>query len=689
MSVSRRAFGAGLMAAAASGPGAAGAATRGKATYGEFGLDLAAMDRSVTPGEDFYRYVNGTWLKTSQIPADMSRWHPYDELTEINRQRVKGLLEAAGSAPAGTIQRKVGDYYAAQLDQAERDRSGFGYLKPQLDRIAAVNSPALLAQVLADLNRKVLDSGIAADASFTGPPVRTGVSVDLKDPKRYLPSLGQGGLSLPDRDYYLTDRSNYPATRAAYVAHVARLFTLAGFSEPEARAGRVAALETRLARSHRSTLDNRQVEKRYNLWSLDDFTAKAPGLDWGAFLKAAGFAGQTTFLVAQPEAMAGVAAAAGEAPLGDWRDYLAARTIRNFASCGPQSLVDEHFSFYGKVLSGQPELAASWKRASQATDAALGAAVGQMYINAYFTSETRARAQEVADNIRAAMGRRISAATWMGPKTKQRALTKLKTTLIEIGAEKPRNYDKLIVGHGIAWGNLLRTAEFDYDRDLAKLGRPVDRGEWNMYGHTVNGQSNQVLRKVMIPAGILQPPVFDAYADPAVNYAAVGRLMGHELSHQFDDQGSKFDEVGALKDWWQPEDYARFKASSEALASQYDSYQPLSDMHIDGHLTLGENIGDLAGLNLAYDAYHASLKGKPAPVLGGFTGDQRFFMSFNQVYRTLQREPNLRRQLATDPHSPSQWRAAEVRNLNAWYAAFEVKPGMKDYLAPADRVRVW
>jgi putative endopeptidase len=387
--------------------------------------------------------------------------------------------------------------------------------------------------------------------------------------------------------------------------------------------------------------------------------------------------------------MASVAAAAHDVPLSDWQDYLSYRTIRSFGGCGPTSLVEENFGFYGKVLSGQQELAAPWKRASQATDNAVGAAVGHMYMARYFSPETKARAQEVADNIRAAMGRRITAATWMSAPTKARALNKLKTTVIEIGAEKPRDYSKLIVGHGNAWGNYRRVAEFEAARDLAKLGGPVDRGEWGMFGHTVNGQSNQVLRKVMIPAGILQPPVFDAYADPAVNYAAVGRLMGHELSHQFDDQGAKFDEQGALKDWWQPEDYARFKASSEALASQYDKYRPLPDMAIDGHLTLGENIGDLAGLNLAYDAFHASLKGKAPPVLGGFTADQRFFMSFNQVYRTLQREANLRRQLATDPHSPSQWRAAEVRNLDAWYKAFDVRPGMADYLAPADRVKVW
>lgn len=668
--------------------GAATAVNR-KPKYGTFGLDLDAMDRTVTPGEDFYHYINGTWLKTSRIPADMSRWHPYDELDELNRGRVKGLLEAAANATPGLADRKVGDYYASLLDLDAREKAGFGPLKPELARIAAVDSAPALARALMQLNTDVLDSGISASGSMLAGPVRAGLTADYKNPTRYLPSLGQGGLSLPDRDYYLTDQPNYLSTRAAYLAHLAKLFSMTGFSEPDGRAKRVMALETRIARSHRSALENRQAEKRYNLWTLADFADQAPGLDWGAFLAAAGLAGQPTYQVSQPEAITGVAAAAREAPMADWRDYLAARTIRNFAPCGPLALVEENFNFYGKTLSGQLEMAQPWKRASQSTDSALGAQVGQMYIKAYFTPETRARAQEVADNIRAAMGRRITAATWMSEPTKKRALVKLKTTLIEIGAEKPRDYAKLEIVRGDTYGNLLRTARFDHAREIARLGGSVDRSPWNMYGHTVNGQSAQTLRKVMIPAGILQPPVFDAYADPAVNYAAVGRLMGHELSHQFDDQGAKFDEKGALKDWWQPQDYARFKASSEALAAQYDKYWPLPDAHIDGHLTLGENIGDLAGLNLAYDAYHASLKGKPAPVLGGFTGDQRFFMSFNQVYRTLQRETNLRRQLATDPHSPSQWRAAEVKNLDAWYAAFDVRPGMKDYVAPADRVKVW
>jgi putative endopeptidase len=677
MDIDRRGFGAGLLALAAT-PGLAAEAVKGKPRYGTFGIDLAAMDRTVVPGEDFYRYVNGTWLKTTQIPADKSRWHPYDELTEINIARVRTLLEAAGSAPAGSIERKIGDYYAAQLDEAARDRAGFAPLQPELARIAAIVTPADLARALA-----------VQSVMGRGSPIEAGIDIDAKQPSRYLPALEQGGLGMPDREYYLGDRPNYVAARAEYVAHLARMFALAGMSDGPARAARVMALETKVARSHRSVVDDRQAEKRYNLWSPADFEAKASGLDWGAFLETAQIAGRPTYLVAQPEAIAGAAAIVGDTAIQDWRDYLTARTIRNFAASGSKPLVEENFAFQGKTLSGTPELAAAWKRASAATDAALGNAVGQMYLKVHFTPEAKAKAQEIADNVRAAMGRRIQNATWMSEVTKTRALGKLKAVRIEIGAEAPRDYSALEVRPGDAYGNQQRSARFAYARQMGKLDKPVDRGEWGMLAHTVNGSASFERSKVMIPAGILQAPVFDQYADAAVNYAAVGRLMGHEISHQFDDQGSKFDETGALNQWWQPEDYERFKAAAERLAQQYDKYAPLPDMHIDGHLTLGENIGDLAGLSLAYDAYHASLGGKPAPVLGGFTGDQRFFMSFNQVYRTLQREAQLRRQLATDPHSPAQWRAAQVRNLDAWYEAFGVKPGMKDYVAPQDRAKVW
>jgi putative endopeptidase len=465
---------------------------------------------------------------------------------------------------------------------------------------------------------------------------------------------------------------------------------LAGLSEAEARAARIYALEERIARAQRTRADSRDVDKLYNLWTRADFAAKAPGLDWGAFLAAAGLEGQSLFLVGEPEAIGGAAAAAGEVGLQNWRDYLAFRAIRNFAATGPKAFRDEDFDFQGRTLSGTPTQPAAWKRAAQIVDNTMGQAVGGLYIEQYFGPQARAQARAMTDAIKLAMGARIARVDWMSVPTKQRALAKLAAVRVEVGSQEPlKDYSGLAIVRGQAFGDLLSAARFDYDTKLAKLGRPVDRGEWTMNPHLVNAQSNPTLVKVMIPAGILQPPFFDANADAAVNYGAIGVVMGHELSHQFDDQGAKFDEAGALVSWWAPEDIARFRAATDRLAAQYDAYQPLPGAHINGRLTLGENIADLGGLHIAFDAYRTSLGGRPAPVLGGLAGEQRFFMSFNQVYRCLQRESSLRQTLATDPHSPGEWRAAEVRNHDAWYASFDVRPGQREYLAPADRVRVW
>jgi putative endopeptidase len=395
-------------------------------------------------------------------------------------------------------------------------------------------------------------------------------------------------------------------------------------------------------------------------------------------------------LVSQPSAIATASLATRDVPMQDWKDYLAFRSIRAFAPFGPKALVAEAFDFQSRTLAGTPEMPAPWKTASTLTDQAIGHAVGALYLKEYFPAEARATVEQMTGAIKAAMGRRITALTWMAPETKARALKKLAAVQVQIGAQTPpKSYDALQVARGRPFGNALDAARVEYARNVAKLGTPVTRHEWTMLAHTVNAQANPVLVKIMFPAGIMQGLFFDPKADPAVNFGAIGVVMGHELSHVFDDQGSKFDENGALNNWWTEGDLKQFTAAGEALAAQYDAYEPLPGAHINGHLTLGENIGDLAGLSLALDAYHMSLGGRPAPVLGGFTGDQRFFMSYAQLYRTLQREGFLRQQLATDPHSPGEWRAAEVRNVDAWYAAFDITPGMKMYLAPEKRVKVW
>ena len=658
---------------------------------GPSGIDVAAMDRSVTPGEDFYRYVSGTWLKSTEIPSDRGRWVEFNRLDDLNAQRNRAILETAAVAPAAPEARKLGDFYASLMDEAGIEAKGTQPLQAELAKVAAIAAPADLARALAGLSRDWLQPLPGGGSPMPPAPIATGVSVDAKNPTRYLPAMEQGGLGLPDRDYFLVDaNAGFVKARAAYKAHLAAMFRLAGMSEPEARAARVYGLEERIARSHWTREAMRDAGKRYNLWSRAEFAAKAPGLDWTAFLAAAGFDGQDTFLVTTPSAIVGAAEAVGSAPLGDWRDYIAYRVIRAFAPAGPKAFVEENFAYEDKALQGTPEMPARWKRAGQVMDRAMRDAVGRIYLETYFPPAARAEAERMTAQIKAAMGRRIQALTWMAPQTKARALAKLAAVRIEVGGQSPlRTYDGLETARADAYGNVLRAARTGYQRSIDRLGKTVDRGEWQMAPQTVNAQSNTLLTKIMFPAGIMQGLFFNPDADPAVNYGTIGVVMGHELSHQFDDQGAKYDEHGALNDWWTPDDLKAFTAATEALAKQYDQYEPLPGQHINGHLTLGENIADLAGLSLARDAYYASLGGKPAPVIGGMTADQRFYVAYNALYRSLSREDFMRQALATDPHSPGEWRGAEVRNVDPWYAAFDVKPGQRMYLPPEQRVRVW
>ena len=660
------------------------------AKVGDFGLDLAAMDRSVAPGDDFFRYVNGSWLKNTRIPEDVARFAEFGRLADVNAERNHSILEKAASAPATPDARKVGDFYASLVDDKAREADGISALKPELDRINAIATPADLARAVAQVSRDWLRPLPGGAAPLPPAPINVAVAVDIKNPTRYLVGLGQGGLGLPDRDYFIVDDPAFVKARDAYRKHLVNMLRLAGVPDPPTHAARVYALEERLAKGHWTRAEQRDPEKTYNLMTRADLESKAPGLDWTTFLDAAGFASVPQVLVAQPSAIAAAALAARDVPLQDWKDYLAYRTIRAFAPFGPHAFVLEHFDFESRTLAGTPQMPEAWKTAAAQTDQAIGQAVGAIYLTEYFPPAARAKVEQMTGEIKTAMGRRIEALAWMAPETKARALKKLAAVQVQIGAQTPpKDYSELRVVRGHPFENALAAARFDYARSVAKLGTPVTRHEWAMLAHTVNAQANAVLVKIMFPAGIMQGLFFDADADPAVNYGAIGVVMGHELSHVFDDQGSKFDEHGALNNWWTDADRKQFTAAAEALAAQYDRYDPLPGVHINGHLTLGENIGDLAGLSLALDAYHASLGSRPAPLLGGFTGDQRFFMAYAQVYRTLQRDSFLRQQLATDPHSPGEWRAAEVRNVDAWYAAFDVKPGAKMYLPPEQRVKVW
>jgi putative endopeptidase len=690
MSVTRRDFGLGALIGTTALATAGGALAKGAAHGAGWGVDLTQMDPAVAPGDDFFRHVNGKWLATTQIPSDRARLAEFNRLDDLNSTRTRAILEAAAKSPTNPEARKMGDFYASLMDEAGVEARGAAPLQGDLTRIAAIATPADLARAIAEVTRQWLPPLPGGASPVPPAPIAAGVTVDNKQPTRYLPALSQGGIGLPDRDYFLLDEPAFQKARAAYRTHLTAMFKLAGLSDPEARGGRVYALEEKIAKTHWTRAAQRDADKRYNLFRRAELSAKAPGLDWDAFLDACGFAGQDLFLVGQPSAIAGASALTREVGLEDWRDYLAFRAIRNFAPVGPKAFVDEYFAFNDRTLAGTPELPARWKRAGQVLDRAMGHAVGRVYLAKYFPPAARAQAQAMTGQIKAAMGRRITALAWMAPQTKARALTKLAAARIEIGGQTPlRTYAGLAIERGDAYGNYLRAARFERDRNLGKPGRPVDRGEWSMVPQTVNAQANPVLVKIMFPAGIMQGHFFNPDADPAVNYGAIGVVMGHELSHLFDDQGSKFDEKGALNNWWTPADLKQFTAATDALARQYDTYEPLPGAHINGRLTLGENIADLAGLSLARDAYYASLGGKPAPVIGGYSADQRFYLSYAQLYRSLSRDGFMRQALATDPHSPGEWRAAEVRNVDPWYAAFKVTPGQKMYLAPDQRVRIW
>jgi putative endopeptidase len=690
MTPTRREFALGALACAAfSRPGRAAIAD--PQTVSASGIDLKSMDRSIAPGDDFFRYVNGAWLRDTPIPSDRGRWVEFTRLDDLNTERNRTILEAAASSPRTPEEIKLGDFYASLMDENGIETRGLAPLKPELARVAAVASPAGLARALAQLSWDTLPALPGGAGAVPAAPAAANVVVDIKNPTRYLPGLTQGGIGLPDRDYFLIENNpGFAKARAAYRAHLAAMFRLAGMDDVEARATRVYALEERIARSHWTRVELRDPEKRYNLFARAELATKFPGLDWDVFLQAVGFGEQPTILVGQPGAIAGMAAAARDVPLADWRDYLAYRVMRGFALAAPNVIVEEHFAFEDKTLAGTPELPVRWKRAGAIMDRAMGHAVGRIYLASYFPSATQARANAMTRNIKLAMDKRIRGLPWMADATKARALAKLQAVRIEIGGQQPlRTYEKLTVARDDAYGNVLRAARVDYQRNLDKLGTAVDRAEWQMMPQTVNAQANSTMQKIMFPAGIMQGLFFNPNADTAASYGAIGVVMGHELSHHFDDQGSKFDEHGALNNWWTPDDLAHFTAATEALAKQYDGYEPLPGMHINGHLTLGENTADLAGLALALDAYRTSLNGKLGPVMDGFTAEQRFFIGYAQVYRSLSREDYMRQALATDPHSPGEWRSAEIRNVDAWYAAFAVKPGQKTYLDPDQRVKIW
>ncbi len=655
------------------------------------GIAIANIDRSVKPGDDFYRYANGDWIKRTEIPPDRVGMDVWTKLSDVGNKRMADLIAeiAKSNPPAGSATRKVADLYNSYMDEAAIEAKGLTPLRPHLDAIAAIKDKHELAHALGEGLRAdvdALNNGVYHTANLFGLWVAPG----FHDSEHYAAYLMQGGVQLPDREYYLSDSQEMSKIRTQYQAHVSAMLKLAGFSDSDARAARILELEHAIAQAHRSLADSEDIHKADNTWAQADFSAKAPGLDWAEYFRAAGLSQQSSFIVWQPEAFTGESGLVASTSLDTWKDWLAYHLIENYGGVLPKALADERFAFFGTALSGAKQQRPRWQRGVFVVDGRLGDVVGQVYAQRYFSPEAKAQAEAMVANLIAAFRKRIEALSWMNATTKAEAEAKLSTLYVGVGyPETWRDYSNYEVKADDIFGNLWRADVADYQRQIARLGKPVDRKEWCMEPQTVNAVNLPLQNALNFPAAILQPPFFDPVAPAADNYGAIGTVIGHEISHTFDSEGAAFDSKGRVRNWWTPEDLKHFEAATAQLAAQYDTYKPFPDLAINGKQTLGENIADVAGIAAAYDGYRASLSGKTAPVEDGFSGDQQFFLAFAQNWGEKTREAALRQQIMTDGHAPGEYRAATVRNIDAWYAAFDVKAGEKLYLAPEDRVRIW
>ncbi len=655
------------------------------------GIDLAGIDHSVLPGNDFDNYANGNWKKTAEIPADRSSTGIFLEVFQKAEKRNADLIQAAGKSKpaAGTNERKIADYYAAFMDEATIEKRGLEPLQPELKAIDGISSKADLARVLGEGLRADVDP-VNATNFHTEHLFGLFVSHGLQDASRNIPYLLQGGLGMPTRDYYLSSDKAMVDTRGKYQAYIAALLKQAGVADADAKAKGVLDLETKIAKAQVDIVDSQDIHKANNPWALDAFARNAPGLDWNAYFKAAGLDQQKVVDVWQVPAIKALSALTASEPLQAWKDYLTFHTLNESASLLPKAYADLNFGFYGQTLSGTPKQRDRWKRAVASTNVALGDAVGQIYVKEYFPASSKQQVEQMVKNILAAFDERVDHLDWMTPATRQKAKAKIASIRVSVGyPETWRDYAKLDIRADDALGNQQRAEKYEYEHQLAKLGQPVDRGEWWMTPQTVNAVNLPLQNALNFPAAILEAPFFDPKADPAANYGSIGAVIGHEISHSFDNLGAEFDAQGNLANWWTPEDQAHFKAAGQKLVEQYNAYEALPGLHVNGQQTLGENIADVSGLTIAYIAYHKSLGGKPAPVIDGLTGDQRFFLAFGQSWREKIRDAAMRQRVIGNEHAPGRFRAQTVRNLDGWYDAFQPKAGETLYLAPADRVKIW
>ena len=660
-------------------------------TQEEHGIAVANMDRSVKPGDDFYGYANGDWIKRAEIPPDRAAVGVFDKLADLSDKNTAALIAeiAKSTPPTGSGARKVADLYNSYMDEAAIEAKGLTPLRPHLDAIAAIRDKRELARALGETLRADVDA-LNNTEFHTANLFGLWVAPGFNDSEHYTAYLLQGGLQLPDREYYLGDNEQMRNIRSLYQAHISAILKLAAFSSTDARATRIVELEHAIAQTHRSLADNEDIHKADNTWAQPDFAAKAPGLDWTEYFRGAGISQQASFIVWQPEAFTGESALVASTPLDTWKDWLAFHLIEAYANVLPKTLADEHFAFFGKTLSGTPQQFPRWKRGVFVVNDQLGDAVGQIYAQRYFSPEAKAQAQAMVANLIAAYRKRIASLPWMDPATKAEADAKLSALYVGVGyPESWHDYSSYEVKADDIFGNIWRSRLSEYQRQVGRLGKAVDRKEWSMTPQTVNAVNLPLQNAINFPAAILQPPFFDPLAPAASNYGAIGSVIGHEISHTFDSEGSAFDAKGRVRNWWTPADMAHFEAATAKLAAQYDTYKPFPDLSVNGKQTLAEDIADVAGVSAAYDAYQASLAGKPAPTLNGFSGDQQFFIAFAQNWGSKIREAALRRRVMTDSHAPDPYRTDTVRNVDAWYAAFDVQPGEKLYLAQPQRVRIW
>lgn len=658
------------------------------------GLNTSGMDRSIRPGDDFYLFANGTWARETAIPADRASVGGFYIADQSTEKRITALVAevVAGHPAPGSDAALIHDYYRAYLDTGAINALGMAPAQADLAAFAAIANKAELSRMLGAQVRADVDPLNATD--FQTENLFGLFITQSLNGTAVMPYVLQGGLGLPEREYYLSADPKMADIRAKYRTYIATILTDAGLAatpaDADARAQKIYDLEIKIAQAHESREQSEDFQHANAEWTRADFAAKAPGIDWDAFFTAAGLGQQDRFAAFHDQSIPRIAALVASEPLDVWKDWLAFHQVNQYASVLPTKIDDDRFAFYGEALQGVKVQRSRERRAIAALNGALGDALGRLYVAKYFPASDKARIQGMVSGIKQAFATRIANLDWMAPATKQEAIAKVRGIVVGVGyPDKWKDYSALKLSPDKAYANAKAAGLNEYHLQLAKIGKPLDRGEWWMNAQLVNAVNLPVQNALNFPAAILQKPFYDPAADAAFNYGAIGAVIGHEISHSFDNNGAAFDASGRLRDWWTSADMARFKQAGKALADQFSAYEPFPGLHVQGELTLGENIADVAGLAAALDAYHASLKGKPAPVVNGMTGDQRFFLAFAQSWATKAREAAMRAQIATDGHAPGQYRALTVRNVDDWYKAFNVKPGDKLYLPPAKRVKVW